>query len=133
MQIGGPSARHHMHKDGIGCWFQYDDEEEPCMVFYHMHLARTSKNPPVAVAKLSDLYKYEDSGYLWRVTKEWTELFRGTYSRYEHNNLFFFTNDCLSYLLHMKPFPEQLRDPLPDLDIVQTDDARYKIAIQGTH
>jgi hypothetical protein len=126
-----------MHRDGIGCWFQYDDDEKPCMVFYHMLSARRAVNggttPPVAVAYLDELYKYDDDGYLWRVTKEWTALFRGTYNRFEHNNLFFFVNDCLSYLLHMKPFPEMLREAMPALDIVQTDDKRFRIAIQGSH
>jgi len=133
MQIGGKAARHHMHRDGIGCWFQYDDEEKPCMAFYHMPTATRGQNPPVAVARLDELYKYDDDGYLWRVTKEWCQLLRGTYNKFEHRNLFFFVNDCLSYLLHMKPFPEQLRDRMPDIDIVQTDDRRFKLAVQGTH
>jgi hypothetical protein len=122
-----------MQRDGIGCWFQYDDDEKACMVFYHQMSARNGKSPPVAVAYLDELYKYDDDGYLWRVTKEWTELFRGTYSRYEHNNLFFFVNDCLSYLLHMKPFPEQMRQASPEIEIVQTDDARFSLITHGVH
>jgi len=133
MQIGGPAARLFRHRDNIGCSYQYDDEQKPCMVFYNITLARTgTSHCPVVVAYLSDLYKYDDDGYLWRVTKEWTMLFRGQYNRFEHRNLFFFANDCLTDLLYIKPFPEQLIER-PEIEIAQVDDARFKMTAHGVH
>lgn len=126
MQVGGPTARHFMQRDSIGCSFQYDDEERPCMVFYVPADARHRSNPPICVALLDDLYKYADDGYLWRSTKEWTEILRGRYSRFEHRNLYFFVNDCLHYLLHIKPFPEQFREKV-ELELVQSGDRSFTI------
>jgi len=113
-----------MQRDGVGCWLQYDEDRRPCMVFYAA--AHRGNNRPVCVAYLDDLYKYADDGYLWRATKEWTEILRGSYSRMEHRNLYFFTNDCLHYLLHAKPFPEQHQER-PDIDFVQTSDGGFLI------
>lgn len=124
MQIGGPAARASRTGRGFACVYQYDEDEEPCMVIFKAR-QRGMPNRPVHLIHLRDLWKYNDDGYLWRASREMVENLTGEYSRFEHNNLFFFVNDCLQYLLEMKPFPEDQMRKLPAFEIKQVADNGY--------
>lgn len=87
-------------------------------------MAHGRPNRPVHLIHLRDLYKYADDGFLWRATQEMVTNLTGDYSRFEHNNLFFFVNDCLQYLLESKPFPEQAR-ARPELELQQDGESSF--------